>query len=126
MESARDSVGAATYRQSALDRRGHSPPARHRVAGPSLPSAGDWALHQEEHREDEQRRRNATRKRERDEDRERVEDAVGPKESGREGMLEKKRMKRENDREARDARDGAGLEVGEDVLMGGGDSFQAR
>ncbi|KAI0001867.1 hypothetical protein BJV77DRAFT_1063253 [Russula vinacea] len=44
--------------------------------------------------------------------RERVEDAVGPREVGRERMLEKKRERRED--------------VDEGTLMGGGDSFKAQ
>lgn len=66
------------------------------------------------------------RKREKLEDKGRLEDLVGPKEVGREGMLEKKRAKRESDRAVRDARDDGGLEVSEDVLMGGGGSFKER
>jgi len=65
------------------------------------------------------------RKREKLEDKERVEDLVGPKEVGREGMLEKKRAKRETDKAFQETRDDAGLEVSEDVLMGGG-SFKER
>ena len=51
---------------------------------------------------------------------------MGPREVGREGMLERKRARREGDREFRNAREDAGLEMDEGTLMGGGDSFQAR
>jgi hypothetical protein len=65
------------------------------------------------------------RKRDKMEAKERVEDMVGPKEVGREGMLEKKRAKREADRNFREKGD-EGLEADEGTLMGGGDSFQAQ
>jgi len=68
----------------------------------------------------------AKRKREKGEDKERVEDAVGPKEVGREGMLEKKRMARESNKAFREAKEDGGLEVSENVLMGGGGSFKER
>jgi len=57
-----------------------------------------------------------------------IEDLVGPKPVGREGMLEKKALRREGDRDFRERKGGdEGLEVDEGVLMGsgGGDSFQA-
>lgn len=50
---------------------------------------------------------------------------VGPKEVGREGMLEKKRVKREGDREFREKGDD-GFEADEKTLLGGGDSFRDR
>jgi hypothetical protein len=68
----------------------------------------------------------AKRKREKGEDKERLDDLVGPKEVGREGMLEKKRVKREGDRAFREAKDDGGLEVSEDILMGGGGGFKER
>lgn len=49
---------------------------------------------------------------------------VGPKPVGREAQLEKKRVKRENDKEFRERGDD-GLEMDESTLLGGGDSFQA-
>jgi len=49
---------------------------------------------------------------------------VGPKPVGREGMLEKKAVRRESDRAFREKGD-EGLEVDEGTLMGGGDNFQA-
>ena len=70
--------------------------------------------------------RSHERKRAREEDKERIEDLVGPKERGREGMLEKKKARREADKAARDSKDDAFGEYDESTLMGGGDSFQAR
>jgi len=64
------------------------------------------------------------RKREKMEEKERVEDLVGPKPVGKEGLLEKKRAKRESDKTFREAKEDAGLEVSEDVLMGGNSSFK--
>ncbi len=98
---------------------------RPRVAGPTMPSAGDWTVHEEEQKELDSRQRNYVRKRDREEDRERVDDLVGPREIGRDGALEKKRLKREADRQIRDKED-VGLELGDDALYGGGDSFQRR
>jgi hypothetical protein len=65
------------------------------------------------------------RKRERLEAKERVEDMVGPKEVGKEGMMEKKRAKREGDRAFRERGDD-GFEADEGTLLGGGDSFKER
>ena len=65
------------------------------------------------------------RKRARVEALERVEDVVGPKEIGREGMLEKKRAQREADRASRDKGDD-GFEADERTLLGGGDSFKEQ
>lgn len=70
--------------------------------------------------------RSYERKRAREEDKGRIEDLVGPKESGREGMLEKKKMRREADQSSRNAKDDAFIDIDESTLMGGGDSFQAR
>ena len=69
--------------------------------------------------------RRAAAKAERKEAKERVEDMVGPKEVGRAGMLEKKKVQREADRAFREKGDD-GFEVDESTLMGGGDSFQAQ
>ena len=51
---------------------------------------------------------------------------MGPREVGREGVLEKKRARREADRAFREDKEGggAGWEVDEGTLMGGGDSFR--
>jgi hypothetical protein len=64
------------------------------------------------------------RKRDKRDAKDRIEDAVGPKEVGREGMLEKKRVKRENDRAFRERGDDGFHEVDEGTLLGGGDSFK--
>ncbi|KAG8880730.1 hypothetical protein FRB98_004747 [Tulasnella sp. 332] len=124
LEAAKASVSEATY-----SRFGARPsePARQRPSqiGPTLPSAGDRRVQLEETREVEQRNVTASRKRERQEDKERVEDLVGPREVGREGMLEKKRLKREDDRRLQDKEEG-GLEVDDSALYGDNDSFQAR
>jgi hypothetical protein len=55
----------------------------------------------------------------------RVEDMVGPKAVGREAMLEKKQLRRENDRTFRERGDD-GLDMDESTTMGGGDSFKER
>jgi hypothetical protein len=70
----------------------------------------------------EQERKNK-RKRDKLEARDRVEDMVGPKEVGREGMLEKKRARREGDRDFREKGDD-GLAVDEGTLLGSGGSFR--
>ena len=59
------------------------------------------------------------------EGKERIEDMVGPKEVGREGMLEKKRARREADRSFREKGDD-GFEIDDSILIGGGDSFQQQ
>jgi hypothetical protein len=66
------------------------------------------------------------RKRERAEDKDRVEDMVGPKEIGKAGLLEKKRVKRENDKAFREKGDDGFVEADDRTLMGGGDSFKER
>ncbi|KAF8579250.1 hypothetical protein K439DRAFT_1648531 [Ramaria rubella] len=120
----RESVGGDTY--------GPPPPASEssrntgRIQGPTLPSTSDLQLAREDAESYAAMAHLAKRKRDRGEDKDRIEDMVGPKEVGREGMLEKKRVKREGDRAFRDAKEDAGLEVGEDVLMGGGSSFKER
>jgi hypothetical protein len=60
-----------------------------------LPSASDLTLGREMNAEQQLDIRAHKRKREKAEGKERVEDVVGPKEVRREGMLEKKRAKRE-------------------------------
>jgi hypothetical protein len=51
---------------------------------------------------------------------------VGPKEIGKAGMLEKKRVKRENDKTFRERGDDGFEEADDRTLMGGGDSFRER
>lgn len=107
-------------RSSTQDSRGRT------VRGPTLPTREDLILNREALEEDRFAERSHQRKRERAEVKESVEDIVGPKETGRDGMLEKKRMKREGDRAFRDAKDDGLDEVDDKTLMGGGDSFRAR
>ena len=93
--------------------------------GPTLPSASDLVLARETAAEVHDADRKNERKRARVEALERVEDMVGPKEVGREGMLEKKRARREADRAMRDKGDD-GFEADERTLLGGGDSFKEQ
>ncbi|KAL5519346.1 hypothetical protein ACEPAH_1029 [Sanghuangporus vaninii] len=97
-----------------------------RMIGPTLPSASDRILLHEAQEEAQSTERNYERRRAKQEDKNRIEEIVGPKEQGREGMLEKKKMRREADRAARDAKDDTLGEYDDSTLMGGGDSFQAR
>ncbi|KAJ8508632.1 hypothetical protein ONZ45_g9116 [Pleurotus djamor] len=116
---ARQQISAATYNKDEPVASGSG-----RLQGPTLPSASDLALARElesEHREEDRKHK---RKRDKMEAKERVEDMVGPKEVGKEGMLEKKRAKRENDRAFREKGED-GLEADESTLMGGNDSFRA-
>ncbi|KAF5384014.1 hypothetical protein D9757_006919 [Collybiopsis confluens] len=130
LHKARASVSAATrnveenlWDESSSGSRGAGSSSR--VKGPTLPSSSDLQLVRENAAESQEEERRLKRKRDRKEDKERVEDMVGPKEVGREGLLEKKRAKRENDRTFRDRGD-EGLEADESVLMGGGDSFKQQ
>ncbi|CAK5264397.1 unnamed protein product, partial [Mycena citricolor] len=120
LRAVRQEVGAATDgRESATN----SAPGSSRVRGPTLPSSADLVYARELERENDDRDRGLKRKRDRADAKDRVEDMVGPKEVGREGMLEKKRAKRESDRAFRDKAD-EGLEADESVLIGSGDSFK--
>lgn len=69
--------------------------------------------------------RDRKRKRDKRDAKDKLEEMVGPKEVGREGMLEKKRARREADRSFREKGDD-GFEADDSTLMGGGDSFQER
>jgi hypothetical protein len=95
------------------------------VQGPTLPSHVDHILAREAAEEQAAAEREYQRKRDKAEARERIEDVVGPREVGRERMLEKKRERRESDRTFRERGD-EGLEMDEGTLMGGGDSFKAQ
>jgi len=97
-----------------------------RVLGPTLPSHADRVLAEEEAEERRAGEHQRKRKRERAEDKDRLEDMVGPKEIGKAGMLEKKRVKREDDRAFREKGDDGLLEADDKTLMGGGDSFKER
>ena len=121
LKAVREEVGAATYgRASGLSNNGGS---GSRVLGPTLPSASDRVLAQEAASEYRAAERDLKRKRDRTEAKERIEDMVGPKEIGKEGMLEKKRARREDDRAFREKGDD-GFEADELTLLGSGDSFR--
>ncbi|KLO20616.1 hypothetical protein SCHPADRAFT_13969 [Schizopora paradoxa] len=96
--------------------------------GPTLPRPGDLTLAQESAETARLAELSANRKRARAEEKERMDEMLGPKPIGREGQLEKKRARRENDRATRDQKDDAIGDWDEGVLMGSGDadSFQAR
>ncbi|EJD40429.1 hypothetical protein AURDEDRAFT_90991 [Auricularia subglabra TFB-10046 SS5] len=117
MKRVRAAVAEETYGPSMSSGSG-------RVQGPTLPTAADLQLAREDARDLHVSERVAGKKRARAEERDRVEDMVGPREVGREGMLEKKRVKREADKSFRDAKDDDGGDLDADALMGG-DSFQA-
>ncbi|KAG6840741.1 hypothetical protein C0991_004650 [Blastosporella zonata] len=120
LRAAREEISAATHNR---DSSSHAEPSRGRMQGPTLPSASDLALSRELTAEQQQEERSYKRKRDKLEAKERVEEMVGPREMGREGMLEKKRARREADRSFRDKGD-EGLEADESTLLGGGDSFR--
>nr|GAT61358.1 predicted protein [Mycena chlorophos] len=130
LRAVREEVGAATYHKpSESSSRTHpstsSSSRSGRVQGPTLPSASDLAYARDVARDAEQEERSLKRKRDKAEARDRIEDMVGPKEVGREGMLEKKRAKREADRSFRERGD-EGLEADESTLLGEKDSFKAQ
>ena len=128
LRRAREEVGAATYGQdprSLHDDAGPSSRSGGRVQGPSMPPGFDLTLAREQAAEYRDEERTNKRKRDKMETKERIEEMVGPKPVGREGMLEKKKLKRENDRDFREKGD-EGLEVDESTLMGGNDSFKAQ
>ncbi|EMD42346.1 hypothetical protein CERSUDRAFT_148113 [Gelatoporia subvermispora B] len=126
LRAAREEVGAATYHRSSRSESGPSAAsASGRIQGPTLPSQSDITLAREAADESHVAERDYERKRKRKEDKERLEEVVGPKEVGREGMLEKKRAKRETDRAFREKGDD-GLDMDDSTLMGGGDSFRER
>lgn len=113
LRAAREQVDSATHHPSGNGGR---------VIGPALPSASDLVLAREVASEYRTSERELKRKRDRAEGKERLEDTVGPKEVGREGMLEKKRARRESDRAFRERGDD-GYEADESTLLGG-DSFK--
>ncbi|KAI0095170.1 hypothetical protein BDY19DRAFT_880151 [Irpex rosettiformis] len=122
VRAAREEVGVATHQRSNV---GPSTSGSGRLQGPTLPSQSDLVLAREDAESRNTFERELKRKRDRKEGKERVEDMVGPKEVGREGMLEKKRARREADRSFRDKGDD-GFEMDDSTLMGGGDSFQQQ
>ncbi|KAI9462406.1 hypothetical protein BJY52DRAFT_1222021 [Lactarius psammicola] len=117
--AARAEVGAATYHISDEPSSRSGDGGSKRVQGPSLPPQADRILAREAAEERAAAERDYQRKRDRAEARERVEDMVGPREVGRERMLEKKRERREGDRAFREKGD-EGLEIDEGTLLGGG------
>jgi hypothetical protein len=121
LKAVREEVDSATYRRATSS--SNSGGSRNRVHGPTLPSASDRVLAREAASEYQAAEHSMKRKRERAEAKERVEDMVGPKEVGKEGMLEKKRVRRETDRAFREKGDD-GFEADESTLLGGGDSFR--
>ncbi|KAG6330545.1 hypothetical protein ID866_8542 [Astraeus odoratus] len=124
IKSVREEVDSATYSRSREPRGGSSANGgSNRVLGPTLPSASDLTLAREAASEYQAVERDLKRKRERAEAKDRIEDMVGPREVGREGMLEKKRARRENDKAFREKGDD-GFEADESTLLGGGDSFR--
>ena len=130
IRAARKDIEAATLNRARLrdfdddfDEPSASGSGSGRMQGPTLPSQSDLVIAREDAESQRGKDRELKRKRDRKEEKERVEDAVGPKEVGREGMLEKKRARREADKAFRDRGD-EGLEADESTLMGGGDSFR--
>jgi len=126
IEAVRKEVGKSNYGRESQQNSASGPSGNGRLQGPTLPSREDLILAREAASESQVAERLHKRKRDRDEAKERVEDMVGPKEVGREGMLEKKRVKRENDRAFRERGEEGFVEVDESTLMGGGDSFRQR
>jgi hypothetical protein len=86
-------------------------------------STSDKQLEREILEEKQQREQKASRKRARAEENDRIEDAIGPREVGRERLQENKKARRENDRSFRDKDNEPDIDV--DALMAG-DSFHAR
>ena len=123
VQAARNEVDSATWnRPSRAGEAGPSSGSR-RLQGPTLPSQSDLTLAREVADEGRKAERDYQRKRDRRDAKDRVEDMVGPKEVGKEGMLEKKRARREADKAVREKGDD-GFEADETTLMGSGGSFQ--
>ncbi|KAG6895608.1 hypothetical protein C0992_000378 [Termitomyces sp. T32_za158] len=120
LRTTREEISAATYNRDPPQAGSSS---RGQMKGPALPSASDLALSRELVAEREQEEWSYKRKRDKLEAKERIEDMVGPREVGREGMLEKKRARREADKNFREKGD-EGFEADESTLLGGGDSFK--
>ncbi|KXN85748.1 hypothetical protein AN958_10931 [Leucoagaricus sp. SymC.cos] len=94
-----------------------------RMQGPTMPSASDLTLAREYAVEQQEEERRYQRKRDKAEAKDRIEDMVGPRAVGREAMLEKKQVRRGNDRAFRERGDD-GFDMDESTTMGGGDSFK--
>ncbi|KAI0304729.1 hypothetical protein BC826DRAFT_11310 [Russula brevipes] len=125
LRAARTEVGAATYGVDSGPSTTSGDSSSKRVQGPTLPPQADRVLAREAAEEQAAVEREYRRKRDKAEARDRVEDMVGPREVGRERMLEKKRERRDGDRAFRERGD-EGLELDEGTLMGGGDGFKAH
>jgi len=121
---ARERVNEATRGSMASASGG---PGNRAVQGPFLPGrstlSSDRQYDRELDTERQDRERRASRKRAREEENDHIEDVIGPKSIGREGTLEAKRARRENDRTFREKE--AEDDFGDDFLMGG-DSFKSR
>lgn len=102
-------------------------PSNRPVQGPSLPGpsglGNDRQYNRELDAERLDRERRASRKRAREEENERIDDVIGPKSVGREGALEAKRARRDNDRTFRERE--VEEDFGDDFLIGS-DSFKSR
>lgn len=122
----REAVSSDTYGLTPAATSGSDTQKPKRILGPSLPSGSDRQLIREEGEDIAHAERHAKRKREKMEDKERLEDMLGPREVGRERMLEVKRAKRESDSAYQEKKEDGGIEVSDDVLMGSGDSFKER
>ncbi|KAL1761844.1 hypothetical protein FB107DRAFT_268614 [Schizophyllum commune] len=123
LRSVREEIAAATYAKHGSSSE-PSTSTRGKQVGPTLPSSTDLQLARETEEDTRETERRYKRKRDKLEALDRIEDLVGPKEVGREGMLEKKRARREEDRAYRERGD-EGLEADESTLMGGGDDFHS-
>lgn len=121
MQRVRSVVAEETYGPAVAGSSSSSSSGR--ILGPTLPTAADLQMAREDSQELAASERVAGRKRARAEERDRVEDMVGPREVGREAVLEKKRARREADKSFRDAKDDD-ADLDADALMTG-DSFQA-
>ncbi|EKM61797.1 uncharacterized protein PHACADRAFT_24938 [Phanerochaete carnosa HHB-10118-sp] len=125
LRATREEISAATYKRSLADHASSPAGGSSRIQGPTLPGQADLTLAREDVESLRATERELDRKRKRKVEKERIEDVVGPKEVGREGMLEKKRARREADRAFKEKGDD-GFEADESTLMGGGDGFQER
>ena len=126
LQAARADVRDATYGLSSSTSAGPSGSGVARIVGPTLPSHSDMVLAREAADEYEATEREYKRKRDRTEAKDRLEDVVGPREVGKERLLEKKRERRDNDKAFREKGDDGFPEADEGTLMGGGDSFKER
>jgi len=127
LRAAREEISAATNVRDHSSQKvpSGSGSSKGRMLGPIMPSASDLTLAREYANEQQEEERRYRRKQDKTEAKDRVEDMVGPKSVGREAMLEKKQLRRENDRTFRERGDD-GFDLDESTTMGGGDSFRER